>query len=175
MKSLQDIVMPYPERFFILGRSSDETNVAVYGITGRSPSSQAGKLVQKLKVENRGLHSTTIFVEPTDSQLLKKGNADLLVYPAMIIPELRNEIAVSNGKQTDDVSRKMHYKPEEFLPSFIGESIEVHIPWQSAEDAVEEVYKAFAPREGAVDFRVAVAAGYVNSYHSDSEIRNRYG
>lgn len=86
--------MEYPGRFIILGKSANSrSNIAVYGITGRSPSSQARKLLYS--------PPGRIVVEPTDENILKQGNPDLLVYPAMIFSY--DKLAVSNGKQTGSV------------------------------------------------------------------------
>jgi IMP cyclohydrolase len=83
----------YPGRIIIIGKSPANDDVVMYAITGRSPSSQARKL-EINEAEKK------IFVKPTDVETLKTGNPDLLVYPAVICG---NGIAVSNGKQTDDV------------------------------------------------------------------------
>ena len=83
----------YPGRVIIIGQdNSGENTVVIYVITGRSPSSQARKL---------DYDRNTIWVKPTDKKILKKGNIDLLIYPAIFI--LSQGIAVSNGKQTKDI------------------------------------------------------------------------
>ena len=41
-----------------------------------------------------------IIVKPTDEETLKKGNPELLIYPAIII---KDGIIVSNGKHTNDI------------------------------------------------------------------------
>jgi IMP cyclohydrolase len=84
--------LEYPGRFIIVGAAPNGEITVAYGITGRSPSSQARKLVS----DERG-----IWVRPTDEETLKKGNADLLVYPALLFGE--RGLAVSNGKQTSDI------------------------------------------------------------------------
>jgi IMP cyclohydrolase len=85
--------LEYPGRVLALGAGpGGDTAVAVYAITGRSPSSQARKLVFREK---------GIWVEPTDEGVLGKGNVDLLVYPAALIGEAG--LAVSNGRQTADI------------------------------------------------------------------------
>jgi IMP cyclohydrolase len=84
--------LSYPGRLIILGRDrGDACNIVVYAITGRSPSSQARRLIRD---------GDTIWTRPTDPEVLKTGNPDLLVYPAVI---MGRRIAVSNGKQTTDV------------------------------------------------------------------------
>ncbi len=94
MKSgLEELVgMEYPGRFVIVGRSAaDNANFAVYGITGRSPSSQA-----RVLVESPG--TRTIRTAVTDPQELEKGSAALLIYPA--IAQHQGTIVVGNGAQT---------------------------------------------------------------------------
>jgi IMP cyclohydrolase len=85
--------LEYPGRLIIIGapRESGKAMI-VYAITGRSPSSQARKLVHR---------DGGIWVQPTDEETLKKGNVDLLVYPAVLFG--KKGIAVSNGKQTSDI------------------------------------------------------------------------
>jgi IMP cyclohydrolase len=82
----------YPGRLIVIGRTSGGAAVVIYAITGRSPSSQARRLVQR---------EAGIWVEPTDEDILRQGRVDLLVYPALLISAGR--VAVSNGKQTADV------------------------------------------------------------------------
>lgn len=85
--------MVYPGRLIILGRDrTGKSAVIVYAITGRSPSSQA----RKIEAQDDG-----IWVKPTDKEILKTGNVELLVYPSIFV--LDQGIAVSNGKQTVDV------------------------------------------------------------------------
>lgn len=85
--------LEYPGRLIILGTAPDGRPVVVYSITGRSPSSQARALVFR----DRG-----VWVEPTDEETLKKGNVELLVYPAVLFAG--RGVAVSNGRQTTDVA-----------------------------------------------------------------------
>ncbi|MFO7980494.1 MAG: IMP cyclohydrolase [Candidatus Aminicenantes bacterium] len=88
--------MTYPGRLIILGKDiTDQYVVVVYAITGRSPSSQARKIEYS---------SGQALVKPTDSQELKKGNIELLIYPAVKIKE---GIAVSNGKHTHDIFKNI--------------------------------------------------------------------
>jgi IMP cyclohydrolase len=84
--------LAYPGRVLLIGRSRNGAAVVAYAITGRSPSSQARRLVAR----NAG-----IWVEPTDEAVLRKGNPELLVYPAFLFG--RAGIAASNGRQTADV------------------------------------------------------------------------
>jgi len=86
--------MEYPGRVIIIGLDpSGSRCLVIYAITGRSPSSQARRLEQR---------EGGIWVQPTDEETLKKGNVDLLVYPAL---QFGRGIAVSNGKQTTDIHR----------------------------------------------------------------------
>jgi IMP cyclohydrolase len=85
--------LEYPGRLILIGAPRQGGSAAVvYAITGRSPSSQARKLV---------LRDGGIWVQPTDEETLKQGNVDLLVYPAVLFG--KSGVAVSNGKQTADV------------------------------------------------------------------------
>ena len=96
MRSLFDTLqaMPYPGRTIIVGAGPTGQRGVLYAITGRSPSSQARRLVIDEQAQK-------IFVRPTDEETLKTGNPDLLVYAAIMCGKGR--IAVSNGKQTGDV------------------------------------------------------------------------
>ncbi|MFH1209258.1 MAG: IMP cyclohydrolase [archaeon] len=89
--------MEYPGRFIILGKSHKSENVAIYVITGRSLSSQARKLV----LNQTSYDSGYINLEPTDEDILKKGNPDLLLYNAIMVQ--KRFICISNGKQTDRI------------------------------------------------------------------------
>jgi IMP cyclohydrolase len=83
----------YPGRLIIIGEEKISGKVlAVYAITGRSISSQSRKMVQE---------KDAIWVKPTDKNLLKTKNKDLLIYPSIFC--LSQGIAVSNGKQTIDI------------------------------------------------------------------------
>lgn len=84
--------LEYPGRLIILGTAPNGRAVIAYAITGRSPSSQARKLV---------FRDGGVWVQPTDEETLKKGNVDLLVYPALLFGE--RGLAVSNGRQTGDI------------------------------------------------------------------------
>lgn len=92
-KGLEAITgMTYPGRLIILGRSPDgESIVVVYAITGRSPSSQARRIE---------FEQMRAVVKPTDEVLLRTGNPELLIYPAIMISQ---RIAVSNGLQTPSI------------------------------------------------------------------------
>jgi len=104
----------YPGRVIIIGRDKTGDNeVVIYAITGRSPSSQARKLE---------LEEDAIWASPTDEDALKKGNIDLLVYPAILFVPDRG-IAVSNGKQTSDIVSHLlkSQKPLEILESALSQ------------------------------------------------------
>jgi len=82
----------YPGRVIILGKDATGKNaVVVYAITGRSPSSQARKLIKD---------GETIWAKPSDEDIPKPGQVDLLIYPAVY---LSRGVAVSNGKHTSDI------------------------------------------------------------------------
>jgi len=82
----------YPGRWLAIGIDpGGEHHVILYAITGRSPSSQARKLE---------LDGNSVWTKPTDPEVLKKGNPELLVYPAVIFGR---GIAASNGRQTTDI------------------------------------------------------------------------
>jgi IMP cyclohydrolase len=84
--------LEYPGRLIILGKDlSGSYVVVVYAVTGRSPSSQARKIITK---------KNGAWVEPYDEMTLRKGNVDLLVYPAI---QISKGIAVSNGKHTSAI------------------------------------------------------------------------
>jgi IMP cyclohydrolase len=85
--------MEYPGRVIILGMSEDKAIIALYAVTGRSPSSQARKFILS---EDK----IRIFVKPTDEKLIKTGQPELLIYPAVVI---KNGIIISNGKHTEDI------------------------------------------------------------------------
>ncbi|MBE3110097.1 MAG: hypothetical protein IMZ46_06210 [Acidobacteria bacterium] len=84
--------LEYPGRLIVMGAATGGKAAVVYAITGRSPSSQARKLAHCDGV---------VWVQPTDKDVLKKGNVDLLVYPALLFGQAG--VAVSNGKQTADI------------------------------------------------------------------------
>jgi IMP cyclohydrolase len=89
--------LEYPGRLIVIGAEPRGGRaVIVYAITGRSPSSQARKLVRR---------DGGIWVEPTDEATLKQGNVELLVYPAVLFGAAG--MAVSNGRQTGDVRDRL--------------------------------------------------------------------
>jgi len=89
--------LEYPGRLIVIGAPPRGGHaVIIYAITGRSPSSQARKLVRR---------DGGIWVQPADETTLKQGNVDLLVYPAVLFG--RDGLAVSNGRQTADVRDRL--------------------------------------------------------------------
>jgi len=108
--------MAYPGRFIIIGRDqSGVQDVVVYGITGRSPASQARKFAWD-KEKN------AISVQPTDKKLFQQGNPDLLIYPAIIF---KGDIAVSNGRQTEAIADYLSLHAEEKPLSILEHSLAV--------------------------------------------------
>ena len=83
--------MRYSGRGIAVGLTRDGKLFVGYSLTGRSPSSQARKLVYDGP-------SQTISTEVTDVEQLRKGNPALLIYPA--IKQVRDKIVASNGLQT---------------------------------------------------------------------------
>ena len=101
----------YPGRFIIIGADpTGDFSTVVYGITGRSASSQARKLVGE---------GGTVWTKPTDPDILKRGNPALLIYPAVIVG---SGLAVSNGRQTSDIANRLasSRSPRQALSSALG-------------------------------------------------------
>lgn len=113
----------YPGRFIVLGMTPEKVPVAVYGITGRSPSSQARRLVHTPILNEYA----EILVEPTDPAVIQQGNIDLLVYPAM---RFLNGIVVSNGKHTKSVYEKFQQTRNP-----LQAIVEGHASWSYEPDA----------------------------------------
>ncbi|MCX8044462.1 MAG: IMP cyclohydrolase [Desulfobacterota bacterium] len=122
--------MSYPGRLIIIGLSPSGQQVALYAVTGRSPSSQA----RRLKIDSA---RQCIVIRPTDETILRTGNPTLLVYPAIMWGT--RGVAISNGTQTEAVFehlapdrtpvevlvrslRDWHYEPDEpnFTPRISG-------------------------------------------------------
>ncbi len=94
--------LPYPGRLIIIGRDPAGTRaILVYAITGRSPSSQA----RRLKFAEQA-----VWTEPLDMDVLQKANVDLLLYRAIV---LGRGIAVSNGRQTEEIVQVLDRAKEE--------------------------------------------------------------
>ena len=108
--------MEYPGRFIIIGRDPSGTNnVIVYGLTGRSPPSQARRFVED---KERGVIRTDV----TDKEQLEEGSPALLIYPAIVA--VGEGIAVSNGAQTNLIYTAMKNlydpAPEQSKPKSIA-------------------------------------------------------
>jgi len=108
-KDLESLeAMEYPGRIIIIGKDIPGENIIViYAITGRSPSSQARKLV---------IEKGAVWTKPTDVAAFQRGTIDLLVYPAICVDK---GIAVSNGKQTENIIKiiSRSQSPREILLS----------------------------------------------------------
>jgi IMP cyclohydrolase len=97
--------LEYPGRFIIGGQIKDSEDIfLVYGLTGRSAASQARKMIKR---ENG------IWVEPTDPELIVRGNPDLLIYPSMLFSP--RGLVVSNGKHTLDILKSAEATREPVL------------------------------------------------------------
>jgi len=88
--------MEYPGRVIILGQDKEGYNVVIYGLSGRSPSSQARRLVA---------NNNIVSIDVTDQEQLAKGDPALLVYNAIINNSVNNVVSVSNGVQTNLIAR----------------------------------------------------------------------
>lgn len=115
----------YPGRLIIMGRDlSDKSAIVIYAITGRSASSRARRI---------NLTAQGAWVEPTDEMILKQGNRELLIYPAILFG---HGLAVSNGKQTLDIQN--HLSPDRDPVDILSSAL---IHWEYEPDA-----PAFTPR-----------------------------
>ncbi len=86
-------IMPYPGRLILIGASPKTDRVIVaYALTGRSTASRARRLT---------FEASAVWTEPLDDDAASGGNPDLLFYRAIAIDRM---IAVSNGRQTDDIA-----------------------------------------------------------------------
>lgn len=93
--------MEYPGHIIIIGRDMGrEHNIVVYGITEGDPRNRARKLV----LSDSGNH---VYVRSTDEDVVRAGNPDLLVYPAISFQG--SKIAVSNGLQTENIELELGY------------------------------------------------------------------
>jgi IMP cyclohydrolase len=92
----------YPGRLILIGSPAESGGVTVvYAVTGRSPSSRARKLIRD---------GDSVLVRPLDDEVLKTGDPDLLIYPA--VRAMPGALAVSNGKHTEDVAGRMPGKTD---------------------------------------------------------------
>jgi len=149
------VIKEYPGRLIIIGQVKKGGNVlAVYAITGRSPSSQARKLEREAE---------TIWVKPTDKDLLKQGNIELLIYPSVFC--LPQGIAISNGKQSVDVMACLGQ----------GESAAEILAFALKNWDYEPDAPTFTPRiSGCVLPNKSVALSLIKKAPDDSTIRNIY-
>jgi len=145
--------LEYPGRLIAVGTAAGGPNVIIYAITGRSPSSQARKLVHR---------DGGIWVQPTDEATLKQGNVDLLVYPAVLVGKAG--IAVSNGKQTADIRDRL--KPGVDPVAVLSEAL---AGWDFEPDA-----PIFTPRISGCLTEAAAALSVLRRGPSGETLRNYY-
>jgi IMP cyclohydrolase len=145
--------LEYPGRLIVIGASAAGPDVIVYAITGRSPSSQARRLVHR---------DGGVWVQPTDEATLKQGHVDLLVYPAILIGP--NGIAVSNGKQTADIRDRL--KPGLAPVAALAEAL---VGWDFEPDA-----PIFTPRISGALTGGAAALSVLRRGPSGQTLRNYY-
>jgi IMP cyclohydrolase len=93
----------YPGRFIVVGKDGGSI-VAIYGVTGRSPASQARKYV----------HEGNMVVVVPVSAAIEEGNRDLLVYPAFIFFD--GGFVVANGNQITDYKDNLMVDLKDALP-----------------------------------------------------------
>jgi IMP cyclohydrolase len=144
--------MPYPGRIIIIGKDVSDSHVIVlYAVTGRSSSSQARKIEY--------IHGKAL-VRPTDERELQKGDRDLLIYPAI---QISTGIAVSNGKQTDDIHKSLMTSRNPI--QVLSESLE---SWDYEPDAPN-----FTPRiSGCVHNGKKAAMCIIKKAENNSSIKN---
>lgn len=97
----------YPGRFIIIGHDGDSA-VAIYGATGRSPSSLARKFTQR---------GNEIFMAGIDDTVSKEGNPELLEYPAVRI--FQSGMVVANGRQIEHVTALLGGETQKQIDSFL--------------------------------------------------------
>jgi len=84
--------MAYSGRGIVIGKTPNGNNFIGYSLTGRSPSSQARKLVYNKEHQ-------VIRTDVTDPELLAQGNPALLIYPAIV--NRGKFLMASNGSQSN--------------------------------------------------------------------------
>ena len=84
--------MIYSGRGITVGLTPSGNPFIGYSLTGRSPSSQARKLI----LDGKGIRTM-----PLDEEQLKKGNPLLLLYPAIVSVRDNSMLIASNGAQTN--------------------------------------------------------------------------
>lgn len=110
LKSLKQ--KKYPGRLIILGKDLSAHNIiAVYAITGRSPSSQARRLVKK---------NNSIWTEATEEKQLSPDKTELLLYPALYFSQ---GIAIGNGQQSQAIKNNLKpgHNPLQILSAALAE------------------------------------------------------
>jgi len=146
-------VMPYPGRLIMIGQDKSGKKIVVfYAVTGRSPSSQARKMTWE---------KDSLWVKPTDREIIKKGNIDLLIYPALFV--LPQGLAVSNGKHTVDIMASLNHSRN--ASEVLAFSLQ---KWDYEPDE-----PAFTPRiSGCVLSSGSAALGIIKRAENGDPIRN---
>ena len=119
----------YPGRFIVIGQDG-VSSVAIYGATGRSPSSLARRFVRR---------DSEIYMTAIDATVAREGNAELLEYPAVKV--FKNGVVVANGRQIENITELQSrdakkqlnyalseeaYEPDEYLtPRITGCIVEI--------------------------------------------------
>jgi IMP cyclohydrolase len=101
--------MVYSGRGIIIGTTPLEQPFVAYSLTGRSPSSQARRLLY-----NPETH--VVRTDVTDPEQLAKGNPKLLIYPAVM--GYKHGIVASNGTQTallHDAAQLSQTSPDQII------------------------------------------------------------
>ena len=103
MMNLLEIIsgMEYPGRLIVSGQHHLGHDLVLYAVTGRSPSSQARRLVQS---------ADAVQVRATDPSLVAKGNPLLLEYDCIV--RVAGDLVVSNGAQTKVVAAGLKTRPQ---------------------------------------------------------------
>jgi IMP cyclohydrolase len=87
--------MEYPGRFLIVGNVKG-LFISIYGVTARNESSRAKRYVL-------GHDNKSVGVEATDTEIMSRGNLDLLEYNALRLMKNDRLLIMGNGKQVDTV------------------------------------------------------------------------
>ncbi|MCK6510553.1 IMP cyclohydrolase [Myxococcota bacterium] len=95
----------YPGRLIAVGRDHHGHQVIVYVMTGRSPSSQARRLLYE---------AGELRTDVTDPTLLAQGNPQLLLYDCML--RASDHFLISNGSQTLCLAESAEARYEQGLP-----------------------------------------------------------
>jgi IMP cyclohydrolase len=101
--------MRYPGRFLALGMDGD-AHVALYGATGRSPSSLARRYVQD---------GNAIYASAVDDTVKREGNPDLLEYPALVFFD--NGLTIANGRQIEKITELQNREAKKQLSYALSE------------------------------------------------------